>query len=195
MEREFGIAGLDVLTLYLQISLLQRRTIQFATLVLQAEDDGATAEDTTTPNDQRPSNYQDRNRSNSPLSPGQPEPRLNVGHINGNIFYNSENRESLDRQQGVSSSEATSAIVENTPATPATEAEVINVMQPISFGILKFTDAHGRKYDLALNDCRTWEVSYPSLIFNATYYSCITTNRCLQGIGSVLREIYKDGMY
>jgi hypothetical protein len=172
VEREFGIEELDIVTPYLEISLLQRRTIQFATLVLRAEEDRATAEDTNTPGDQRSSNSQDGNRGSSPLPPNELAPQFNMEPQ----IYNSENPELPDQQQRVSSSEATSAIIENAPAT---EAEIIDMVHPISYGILKFSDARGRRYDLPLSDCQTWEVSYHLLIFKVAYYSCVTTNSCL----------------
>lgn len=168
VEREFGIERLDVFAPYLEISLLQRRTIQFATRVLHVEEDGATAEDANAPNDQRPSNSQDGTRSSS--SP--PPPQFQMENMTGNIIYNSANPESLDQQQPVASSETTSVAAENAPTT---KAEVSNVTN----GILKFTDALGMKYALLLNDCQTWDVSQLSLISKLTYYSCVTTNEYL----------------
>ncbi|OBT78313.1 hypothetical protein VF21_03040 [Pseudogymnoascus sp. 05NY08] len=165
VEREFGIEDLDIVTPYLEISLLQRRTIQFATLVLRAEEDRGTADDTNTPDDQRSSNSQDGNRGSSPLPPNELAPQFNMGPE----IYNSENPELPDQQQRVSSSEATSAIIENAPAT---EAEIIDVVHPISYGIVKFTDARGRRYDLPLSDCQTWE-----------------------GMADALRDIYKHEKY
>ncbi|KFZ08175.1 hypothetical protein V501_06080 [Pseudogymnoascus sp. VKM F-4519 (FW-2642)] len=145
VEREFGIEELDIVTPYLEISLLQRRTIQFATLALRAEEDRATADDINTPNDQGSSNSRDENRGSSP-----PPPQFHMEHINGTAIYNSGNPESLDQQQSVASSETTSEAAEDAPTT---KAEVTNV----EYGSLKFTDARGTKYTLPLNDCKTWE--------------------------------------
>lgn len=167
VEREFGIERLDVITPYFEISSLQRRTIQFATHVLQVEEDGATAEDANARNDQRPSNSRDRIRRSTP-----PPPRFHMEHMNGTAIYNSGNPESLNQQQPVASSKTTSVAAKYAPTT---KAEVTNV----TYGVLKFTDALGMKYALPLNDCQTWEVSYLSLIFKLAYYSCVTTNRCL----------------
>jgi hypothetical protein len=167
VEREFGIEDLDIVTPYLEISLLQRRTIQFATLALRAEEDRATADDINTPNDQGSSNSRDENRASSP-----PPPQFHMEHINGTAIYNSGNPESLDQQQSVASSETTSEAAEDAPTT---KAEVTNV----EYGSLMFIDARGTKYTLPLNDCKTWEVSYLLLVFKLTYYSCVTTNKCL----------------
>lgn len=167
VEREFGLEELDVLTPYLEISLLQRKTVQFATYVLQAEEDEATTEDTKTLNDQSTGNSQDGNQSSSPQLPKEHGLQITMGS-NGILNYNSGKPESPDQQQGVPSSAAPSTTAENAPTTEAKETDVV---QPISLGIIKFTDSLGRKYDLPLNHCRTWEVSYPLLIFKAFYYS------------------------
>ncbi|OBT95244.1 hypothetical protein VE01_07593 [Pseudogymnoascus verrucosus] len=145
VEREFGIEELDIVTPYLEISLLQQRTIQFATLVLRAEEDRATADDINAPNDQGSSNSQDGTRLSNP-----PPPQSHMEHMNGTVIYNSGNPESLDQQQSVASSETASVAAENVPTT---KAEVTNV----AYGSLLFTDARGTRYTLPLSDCKTWE--------------------------------------
>lgn len=176
VEREFGLEELDVFTPYLEISLLQQKTVQFATFVLQAEEDGATTEDTNTPNDQSPGSSQDENQNSSPLRPKGFGAQSNMGRLNGTQIYNSGKRESPDRQQGVPSSAAPSTTAENIPTTEAKETDAL---QSASLGFIKFTDSFGRKYDLPLDHCQTWEVSYPLLIFKAFYHSYSTTDRCL----------------
>jgi hypothetical protein len=76
VEREFGIEGLDVMTPYLELSLLQRRTLQFVASVLDVQE---TPKAIDLPNSSPVRDPAKNDLLNSPTFNGD---------VNGNVYYN-----------------------------------------------------------------------------------------------------------
>jgi hypothetical protein len=172
IEREFGIEELDVITPYLELSLLQRRTIQFATIVLDAEEKEADVDATNmrnnngASNDHLPDDVQDGSRGRTLLSPGVPGSHLQAGSIHGNVTYNVVGSESrpVSEQRNASSPDlaTTGTLADDASLAPTKEVKVDYGLQPLAYGpgdVLKFTDSRGRTFDLSFHECRTWKVS------------------------------------
>jgi hypothetical protein len=176
IEREFGIEGLDVTTPYLELSLLRRQTIQFATIVLEAEEKKAKADPTNMSNSNNThdnhllDDLPDGNRSRPLLSPDATGPHIATGNIGGDLIYHERGSgsQSASAQQGASIPEpaSTTTLLEDASLAPTTEAKANDAFRPLlpdgAGEILKFYDVRGNRFDLSFHECRTWQVSYPS---------------------------------